>query len=228
MPIYPRHDIIHIHIPKTGGTALAQLFAELEDFVPDVHHLFGVLLEDGRWFELQHLTAQEAQRRTDGAAPHLRQIAVVRNPYQRLISEFEWRGAHCGAAASPDITVFDSFREFVLALPPDLDVGWDRYISGADRALANLLIHARPQWHYLAAADGSMDPRVERLRFEDFPDAARTMLADIGVDGSALGCPRPRRLTEYFTTETIEWANRLYARDFALLGYPVVHRVIGR
>ena len=77
--------IIFIHIPKTGGTSIEDVITSHIRKKKNPSNLYGV--RNGK--ALQHLTALEIKNRIDNYDNFLK-FVVVRNPYDRLISEYYW------------------------------------------------------------------------------------------------------------------------------------------
>jgi len=227
VPLYRRHRIVHIHIPKTGGTAISQLFYELGDFDYGLDGWMGVVRRDGRWYEYQHLTLAEFTALSGGEFDGYRRLSVVRDPYQRVISDYRWR-----LALGPDNpgsipADYDSFAQFVRSIPADLDTGWREQILEADRSHANLLIHLRPQHHYLCGDEGRIDPSVKVVRFEDLPSAFDAALEPWGVENRGIRGPVVRDLASSFDNETLQIVNETYRRDFEVFGYAMLSSVDG-
>ena len=155
MPVYRNNRLVHIHVPKTAGTAIEEHFHEIGDMEWGRESWLGEEHKRGRWYEYQHLTWVELQALSNGEFEAWEAFAVVRDPYARLVSDYLWRMSV--GAPDPDsaIRVFDSFGSLVGAIPLDVDAGWHGHIRGADRMQANFLIHVRPQHHYAFGEDGS-------------------------------------------------------------------------
>jgi len=229
VPLYHRNRLAHIHIPKTGGSAIEQLFMGVGDLEQGFECLFGDEFVDGRWYELHHLTIQELRARSEfEEAKFPRTFAVVRDPYQRLISDYRWRLRIDRETPHPAVAAFDSFEEFVQEIPIDLATRWDDHIAGSDRARANLLIHVRPQYHFVTVDGGSPDDGVEIVRFEQFPDSLADVLAATSVEwGHITGTTtRRHRIADYFDNDTLRVVNRIYARDFGEFDYPMITRIV--
>lgn len=222
MPIHPHHLVAHVHIPKTAGTSIGSLFESVGDFRARNDHWYGHAERDGRHYELQHLTHAELTRLSGHRYDSFATFAVVRDPYQRLISEFHWRRAVAGNEGS-FIRAFEAFDEFMAAVPLDLDHAWEQYISLADQSHANLLIHLRPQWQYLCDASGDRVESIEVVRFEQLADELNELLGRWNVDARLTPRPkRPASIADHFTRETLAVANQVYARDFDWFGYPML------
>ena len=95
MPYYPEDNILFIHIPKTGGTALHNYFVKKYHITIDKYvHLFDLYyLRGHKMLSLQHLTYLELANSSyiDLTNKNLKIITIVRNPYTRLISELLWQ-----------------------------------------------------------------------------------------------------------------------------------------
>lgn len=80
MPISRKHKSIFIHIPKTGGTSITCGLG-IEQTKENLHGT-----------ELSHLTANQIKERIDQGIWHqFFKFAVVRNPFDRLVSEWAYQ-----------------------------------------------------------------------------------------------------------------------------------------
>ena len=220
MPVYRNHRVAHIHIPKTAGTTIERQFAELGDMHWNASSWHGRVRRPDRWYEDHHLTLCELGALSLDATRWLDTFAVVRNPYQRLLSEYHWRRALVYEVGTKDLIGFESFDTMVAAIPLDLDHNWHRYIAMADRDRANLFIHLRPQWHYVCDAAGRPDASVTIVRFEQLRDDLEPLYRRWHVHSRPFGpTPPTLDLAEHFTDESLSIVNAVYARDFEWFGY---------
>jgi len=226
VPVYRRHRLVHVHIPKTAGTAVEELFAEIDDMVWGLHSWIGEVHRNGRWFEFQHLTASEFALLTGDEFDGFSRFAIVRDPYQRLISDHLWRQDIKRANPDAFLNAYETFDQFIDAIPRGIDEGWDELIPFANRAEANLLIHVRPQHHYIRGADGQADRSIEIVRYEELPDALDNLFVRWNIDNDRVGATRTHRVQDFFSPDTLQIVNELYHRDFALLGYPMLDRLV--
>lgn len=111
MPI--TDTLAFVHIPKTGGQSIAALMG-LDVYAPSQEHLTGTIDR----VQLTHLTAKEMLTRIPQEGR--RWFTVVRNPWERAVSEYAYR---CDQGRFPYLEGSPSFREFVefLATKPKLD-----------------------------------------------------------------------------------------------------------
>lgn len=97
MPIFYRNKLIHIHIPRTGGTTINNLFHRIGDFdhsnvpkKPDLISLYGLDKDkNGKQVELDHLTLEMIREYTsEDVFVNFRAFCVIRDPIDRFISEY--------------------------------------------------------------------------------------------------------------------------------------------
>lgn len=221
MPVYRRSQMIHVHIPKTGGTAVGRFYSKIGDMNWNRHSLVGVQKLENRWYEFQHMTIEEIYTLTGDEFVEFDSFAVLRNPYARLMSEFSWRQQIHQRNPQSELLNFNSFRDFIDAIPSDIDSNWKCYIENADRNMANFLIHVRPQSHYIKTATG--DRSVNRLlKCESLKSDFNELCRNKGLENkivNSLGC---RNIQDYFDGESLAKANQIYARDFILGSYDLL------
>jgi len=127
-------------------------------------------------------------------------FSIVRNPYDRLVSAFHYLKNHTRS---------------------ERDRAWAAEPGFSDRVLAWL--HFQPQWYYLCDREGRLlVDEVARLEALD-GFAARFNAAGHGVtlDAGVRARPSERAAWQaYYDAETAARVAAMYARDFAILGYP--------
>lgn len=212
-------NCLFVHIPKVAGQSMERVILDAVGLSWDRR---GELLmrpntDPGRGPpRLAHLTAGEYRSlayvgEREWAAMY--KFAFVRNPWDRLVSEFNFRTF---ARAT-------SFREFVLErFPTAAD---DDYATGEDHYR-----HVLPQSQFIHAENGrclvDFVGRFERLE-ADFAIACRRVgLADHGLQHTnrarmAANAPRRahRHYTDYYDADTREFVAGYYAADIANFDY---------
>ena len=81
MPVCFDRKIAFIHIPKTAGQSIEDLF----EFELDNHHYFG----NNNGYDFSHCTIKNMQSKID--ISNFFKFSFVRNPFDRLVSEFFYR-----------------------------------------------------------------------------------------------------------------------------------------
>jgi hypothetical protein len=218
MPVYHNHKLIHIHIPKTAGTAIEGFFHRIGDMEWGPKSWVGQEKRNGRWHEYQHLSLVELRSLAGLMFPDFASFAVVRDPYTRLISDFAWRQSIKKSYPNSPTQFFDSFDAFLYAIPKDINTRWSDHIHGADQKWANFLIHVRPQYQFVL--DHKENCLVDDiLRYESLDQDIALFLKRFGLHADNIRSPRIRIPGKYFSCEQINRVNEIYARDFELFSY---------
>jgi len=180
-----KYGAIFIHIPKTGGISIRQLLGR-----------------KGR----QHLTALDYLRADPRKFAQSYKFAFVRNPWDRLVSAFEFLMA--GGFGDP----------YTLAQRAELmsqGMTFERFVQER-LPLDNVVF--RPQHSFVCDGHNLMDftGRFERLR-EDFAVVA-------GVLGLSPNLPHRnasnrREWQSYYTSETYDTVGEIYRADIEMFGY---------
>lgn len=198
------HRTIFVHVPKTAGQSIEAVF--LDDLGLDWERRGGLLLRYNADRaagpeRLAHLFAREYVARghvTEAEFGRYLTFAVVRDPYDRAVSEFNFR-AGAGHA---------TLRDFISAIPDDpYDDRWR---------------HVCPQADYVMDCGGEQMLIAELIRFETLAeDWARLSRRVFGAP-CALAV-RNRSETRLRAAELsradLDFIAERYEADFRLFGY---------
>jgi hypothetical protein len=230
MPYFSQHDLLFLHIPKTGGTVVERkLELGARWPAPDRQLLFGLLrLGPDHFLTLQHATLRELLRfglfdrqRLDGT----RSFTLVREPFARCASLYRWWGGN---------RLWNGFSNFVTFLEhlnmddydhngmhtarPEFD-----YLNMNDMP-AEIEHHFLPQYQFVCDESGAV--AVDEIcRFEDLPDALYRPLAAWGIEAPAemfnINRAQHHQGSEHtlYDHDTVQRVARLYERDFAMFNY---------
>ena len=142
-------------------------------------------------------------------------FATVRHPFERLQSTFYYLkagGRHEGDRrwAAENISQFDTFRQFVLALEND-----------ATRERVMRYVHFKPQTHFVCDADGKL--MVETLvRTEEFETGMREVCRTLNIDfiNQRINVTAPYAgRNEELTPDLEQICRALYPQDYDILQY---------
>ena len=208
MPIYPDQKLIFVHIPKTGGGTISTLMRPFEPGQPTspfgraTAHL-PVVQNVSQVHLGTHDSAAWIRRKIGKRLwQEWHSFAVVRDPYDRAISEYEYL-RQTDTHRRHQRALGQSFVEFLTTEPRRRAV---QSALLADRA-GNLLVK-------------------EIARFETL---GRDVNAIFERQGVAIRLDTVRRNTSikkdrdhYLTDEAVAIINRRNADDFRLLGYPML------
>lgn len=202
-----KRKILFLHIPKTGGTTVEKMIFPNHSFStePDYSTLYGW---DDRFGWLNHLTMDQIIELCPNL--DLREyliVTVVRNPWDRLVSEYHWKSSISGLQIS--------FIEYVRLL----HLGETESIQEYYRSPIAFEQHIRPQVHYFGQ---SIEDAATILRFENFEHEVKEMLRECCVTSESI--PRIRtsihaHYTHYYNSRTIDMVGNLYPDDVKRLNY---------
>ena len=218
MPIDRARKLLFVHIPKTAGTSVEELLGLRGPWQKEnINTCFGLiqsvpLLEKGFSSHfLQHLTLSELSCLLGSDLQGCIPFAVVRDPWNRLISSFRRKDPDlCNLICSNsgrDANEFDLEAYIELA-------GW------LDHA------HLRPQYRFLTLSGSDrIDPRIHVFRQEQLVDLEEWLAQRLGqsvvLPNSNVSVPQTpwSDLNAHQEDKLRERVHVLYAEDYAAFGY---------
>jgi hypothetical protein len=143
MPLFLKHRLLLIHIPKCGGDTVAHHLRRHDDppflFVAD-----GALMVNGH--TPQHMTWLEMLQGGWQTPPGFRVAALVRHPVDRVVSEFHYIKAY-----RPDL--HNSIRDPASFL--------DDFLPDTRAAALRFDHHNVSICDFLSGRDGEIDPAID-------------------------------------------------------------------
>ncbi|WP_133468410.1 sulfotransferase family 2 domain-containing protein [Paraglaciecola marina] len=147
MPIKPDSKLIFIHVPKTGGSSIEkELGLHPSDVVDSDYFLSGGKKQK------QHLTLAEilSIKKDDFDLSKFTAIGMVRNPINRMVSEYKWR------------------KKINHNVINDLDINtFVKKIFDAKKQGAKLDSHFTPQSDFFKLGSQSALKEIKIFKFED-------------------------------------------------------------
>lgn len=205
MPVSHELKCLFVHIPKTAGTSIEAalgMHGEQEDV--GLRAVAGTTEDPGRLFggHLQYLTLKEIQRRlTVDVLRGYYKFTLVRNPWDRLVSEYAWisRGDGRQWARGP----VGTFEEFVRS-----------------RDYERVHRHGLAQVEFITGIDGHVG-LDDVFRFEDLPAAWEEICGRLGRRRPLEHRMRSDRgsYRDAYTAETREIVAQVYRRDIEVFEY---------
>lgn len=210
MPYFkgPDCNILHIHIPKTGGTSVNYYLSEKYNIPLDEKSLYtdDIITKKGFFNNksLQHLTFQTLYDNNDTFKiewndPSLQIITVVRNPYERVISDMKW-WAIINSNSSKD-QIYNSLSSYVkLNTIDDHNVPQYKYITYNNEKINNInTFHTE-----------ELNKNMQNYGFSDFNKKLQTTK---NFEGDIISL---------LSIDSIDFINRYYEKDFKMFNYKML------
>jgi chondroitin 4-sulfotransferase 11 len=202
MPIDFDKKTIFVHIPKTAGNSITTALGIPRAVANLSIGTFGEL-------ELQHLEAYRIKMIHHLAFADFFKFAILRNPLDRLVSEYFYRVREIEANRGTGIPglQFDSFTNFVHSVK-NLDLNRHRHI---------LFCHFYSQYEYIHDQNGNLLVDFIGI-FERLSQDMSKVGEKIGVklDLPVINQSKHGPSDQYYTPETLEIVQNLYAADFEI------------
>ena len=187
------HRCIFVHIPKTGGTSIEDVI--WPDARTEEHLWMGFVSKHRNKYQtggLQHLLARQIRQEVGSHVfDSYFKFAVVRNPWDRAVSQFSYTRIRTDLHELIGMTADTSFSEY-LSL-----------IEG----------HEHVQWH----SQVDFVARFERLEQDAQAIFARLNLGGRTLPHTNASVRRPYR--EYFDASSKRQVERLYGQDIEAFAY---------
>jgi hypothetical protein len=204
-----KRKILYIHIPRTGGQSIEHILFPSYSFNDEENRdiLYGWNDKIG-W--LNHLTCQEIKGDNyipDDEFKNYFKFAFVRNPWERLVSEYAWKFPGN----------FSLFRQYCSDI---LEERYDRWATGYRDPLA-FRQHLREQYKYIYDNQGRLLidflGRYENLAVDFFEICKLRSLRCSKLP--LYNRSKHKYYTFYYDKVTREIAGRIYREDIKIFNY---------
>jgi hypothetical protein len=232
MPFFDKYNVLYVHIPKTGGWTIYDIF-DFPQTIAHIHeiekndsiemkrkykeltekHLYGyerkITIDDiDRLFEPSHYTMQVINQIYGERFNNSYKFCFVRNPYDKIVSRYHFNDNRL--MNKTNLT----FDEFVLAL-------YHKYLANYDNMDHNVISHFMSQYDYCFDNNG-VKIVDDIYKFENFEEDMLTIMLKFNIHKEI---PHHNQTThdhwsKYFTnpvTEAIIYC--IYKKDFDVFGY---------
>ena len=208
MPYYEDINTLFIHIPKTGGISLGNyLKTKSKQILNGLSTEFGYRKLLGQVTDvcMQHLTYRTIHmfRKGLGVSKDCRNICIVREPYDRMISYLFWRESIMKTSRPSE--VYDVIKK--------------RLIEGVtvSRDGTHLDNNILPQYEYVVNDDGELVHNITLFHTEHLTEELQAY-GFKEYDGLPVA-PHLYYYRNYLNADSISLLNDYYKKDFDMFGY---------
>ena len=222
MPYFPTLNLLFIHIPKTGGTTIESHFKskmpiklfEPEFALPNYKGMTLMLDKDETRSSLQHLTYRIIKRNSKLLSipfddPKLRIISIVRNPYNRIISDLFWFKL-ITLSTTPE-QVFQVIKKYTTFT--------GKYFDDPRMPLDN---HNIPQYKFVTDESGNLVGKIHIMKTETLNDDLKAFGICDSMKKIHVGKETESKYMSYLNKDSIKLINKHYKEDFKLFNYSML------
>lgn len=207
MPVNHEHKILFVHIPKTGGQTVCKILN-----IPKGSKKHYYWKSDKNEIDYGHATIKQLSELIN--LDDYYKFTFIRNPYDRLVSEYFFRIKNISAKNSVlKLKQKTSFNEFVKQV---YELHKRRFNSKH-----YFITHYIPQYDYINI-DG--DIKVDDVyRYEEFENNVRKIINEFNLKDEIpkknISKNKKSDYMEYYNMETKKMVNEIYETDFFRFNY---------
>jgi hypothetical protein len=223
--IIDKHKTIFVHIPKNAGTSIKAFFGAIDDGVAEGFH--------------KHKTIKEIKNENPEAYNSYKKFAIVRNPYERMISWYAYFNSYLlhndllntynynsntVETKKPEIS---GFKKFIKN--PEIET-WEYnfnhnyleasvpgYVKPKPKVNSSRLKLLKPQCYWV-------DETVKILKYENLKEELESFLGT-KVDLEKLNKSSRDNILAYYDKESLDIVYEKYKEDFEKFNYKRIEKI---
>ena len=201
MPYFIQYNILFIHIPKTGGTSVEKYFKKKLKMKLSKKHLYSPF-EIFNGHSYQHLTYSEIYLNRELFNVYFNErmllFAVVRNPYERMISEL-------------------FYQKLINKTTSPIEV--EKILNNYLNSKEHYDNHKLPQYLFILDIDGNINKNIIILKTENLNnDMKKLGFTDFNIN-TRKTYRNELNYYDYLTNNSINTINNYYSKDFEIFNY---------
>ena len=204
MPYYPNKNILFIHIPKTGGTVIENQIKKQYNQTLYSGKTNNILEYPYNKISLQHqfyTTIYKYKNILNINFNNIKIFSVVRNPYDRIISDLFWFNF---------ITKDDSSDKVYNIIK-------NNYLYRDDLDNHNL-----PQYLFITDENKKLLPNIKIFKTEELNIKDNELNNFLNININIKRENVNKNYSKYLNRKSINIINNFYKKDFKLFGYNTI------
>ena len=210
MPYYKEKNLLFIHIPKTGGTVIEAEIKKKYKQTLYSGYINNILESPFNKFSLQHqfyTTIYKYQNKLDVNFNNIKIFTVVRNPYDRIISDlFWWKRKKKYPEFKINYNDTEEIYNFIK----------NNYLNRDD--LDN---HNQPQYKFITDENLNLISNIKILKCETLNDTNNELNKFLGFNINIKKENINKDYSKFLNKKSILLINEYYKKDFELFNYKI-------
>ena len=211
MPYYKEKNLLFIHIPKTGGTVIEDEIKKKYKQTLYSGYINNILESPFNKFSLQHqfyTTIYKYQNKLDVNFNNIKIFTVVRNPYDRIISDlFWWKRKKKYPEFKINYNDTEEIYNFIK----------NNYLNRDD--LDN---HNQPQYKFITDENLNLIPNINIFYCEKLNDTNDELNKFLGFNINIKQENVNKNYSKFLNRKSIALINTIYKKDFKLFNYKML------
>ena len=210
MQYYKEKNLLFIHIPKTGGTVIEDEIKKKYKQTLYSGYINNILESPFNKFSLQHqfyTTIYKYQNKLDVNFNNIKIFTVVRNPYDRIISDlFWWKRKKKYPEFKINYNDTEEIYNFIK----------NNYLNRDD--LDN---HNQPQYKFITDENLNLISNIKILKCETLNDTNNELNKFLGFNINIKKENVNKDYSKFLNKKSILLINEYYKKDFELFNYKI-------
>lgn len=214
MPYYKECNLLFIHIPKTGGTCIDTQICKSHKRTLYTIFRNDLLPEPYKNISLQHqfyTTIYENRTILDINFDKIKIFTIVRNPYDRIISDLFWLGCNFGNGRFKEFKVMKNKK-----INPEQVYNLIKNIYINNNKLDN---HNQPQYKFITDKNCNLIPNIKIFKTEQLNKSNHNINQFLGFNIHIGRNNVNKDYSRYLNKKSISLINDFYKKDFELFDY---------
>ena len=225
MPYFKKHNVFFVHIPKTGGVTILNMFGAKngwwieDDYIDD--NTDYIKTKD--YYEWIHAPITLIKKINSDVYNNSYKFSIVRNPYDRLVSEYFWRKKY-GVEILVEISKHGHSTKFTDTAKEFIDVkdlDFSQFVEALYKNFKDLKQMPHIYVSHFISQTSFLDKTVQIFKFEEIDECIKFISKkyNLPIPKEKHNPTEHANYRQYYTKYLMKMVYEMYIFDFALLKY---------